>query len=243
MTVSTLLRSSRRRLLREASLLGVATLPLPVFAATSLSDALASQSSQGLQPSQDRLIFTAYRNGSRLGFHQIGFAEEEGRLTVDIEIAFDVKLAFIPLYRYRHRNREVWEGAQLVSMSTETDDNGTTFKVEVARKGDRLLVKGADGRMELPGDTPTTSYWNEAAMARGEWLDTQSGRLVRSDVTKKPIELALVEGRDVEATPYDLVGDITCTLWYAGGRWVKLRFLGEDGSVIDYALEAPQQNG
>ena len=102
---------------------------------------------------------------------------------------------------------------------------------------------GADGRLELPGDTLTTSYWNEAAMTSGEWLDTQAGRLVSSEVMKKPVEPVTIMGENVEATPYDLVGDITCTLWYADDRWVKLRFLGEDESVIDYALEAPQQNG
>ncbi|MGI9421105.1 MAG: DUF6134 family protein [Geminicoccaceae bacterium] len=218
---------ARRRLLGRAGWLGLAALPWPVFAAAS----------------RDPLIFTAYRNGSRLGFHRIDFVEDEGRLSVDIEIAFDVKLAFIPLYRYRHRNREIWEGSQLVSMSTETDDNGTAFKVDVTRSSNRLLVQGADGRLELPGETLTTSYWNEAAMASGEWLDTQAGRLVRSEVTKKPAEVVQVEDSKVEATPYDLAGDITCTLWYADRRWVKLRFVGEDGSVIDYTLETSQQNG
>ncbi len=242
MTGSRLLQPSRRQFLSQAGLLGTIALPWPVFAQTSPGDTPPSPGLKSTLPSQG-LDFTAYRNGSRLGFHRIDFAEEGKRLIVDVEIAFDVKLAFIPLYGYRHRNREVWEDGRLLSMSTETDDNGTDYRVEVVRDGNRLLADGVDGRLELPGDTLTTSYWNETAMADGVWLDTQRGQLVRSDVTRKPAEVVRVEGADVEATPYELAGDITCTLWYRDGRWVKLRFLGEDSSVIDYTLERFGQSG
>ncbi|NJO38297.1 MAG: hypothetical protein HC871_12710 [Rhizobiales bacterium] len=111
------------------------------------------------------------------------------------------------------------------------------------RAGDRLLVDGKDGRLDLPGDTPTTSYWNEASIGRGAWIDTQSGRLARSTVTPAPAEPVLVAGRKVLARRYDLDGDITCSLWYAAGRWVRLLFVGEDGSKVTYALDAPPTSG
>ncbi len=189
------------------------------------------------------IAFKAYRNDAPLGFHRIDFTREGRRLKVDIEIAFDVSFAIIPLYRYRHRNREVWENGRLLKLESETDDDGETFTVSADRDGDHILVDATTGRLELPGDTVTTSYWNEAAVTRGEWLDTQSGRLVRSTVTRKPPEPVKILGQSVEATPYELAGDITCTLWYRDGRWVGLRFIGEDGSVIDYLLETEGQSG
>lgn len=231
MTASMTLTTSRRTLLAQAGGLGLAALPWPVAAARTEKE-----------PGPRRpLTFTAYRNGSRFGFHTIDFSTEGKRIIVDIEIAFDVKLAFIPLYRYRHKNREVWEEGKLISLKTETDDNGEAQAVRVERAGGRLLVEGSGGNLDLPGDTLTTSYWNEAAVTKGEWLDTQAGKIARSVVTKRKPETVLAEGQRVEATPYDLEGDITCTLWYADGRWVKLKFIGEDGSVIDYALEAPEE--
>jgi hypothetical protein len=187
------------------------------------------------------LTFTAYRNGSLLGTHKIDFSRTDERLVVDIEITFDVKLAFIPLYRYRHKNREVWEGGKLLSLDTETDDNGTALSVKAEQVGGRILVDGSGGKLDLPIDTLTTSYWNEAAATAGEWLDTQAGNLVRSTVTKGQPESVTVEGQSLQAVPYDLEGDITCKLWYADGRWVKLAFTGEDGSMIDYALEKPDE--
>lgn len=225
--------ASRRLFLSKARLFGLAALPWPVIAS-------ASESASG---KGSPTVFTAYRNGSRLGFHRIDFSRDGDRLIADIEIAFDVKLAFIPVYRYRHRNREVWQADQLISLETETDDNGTDHKVTAFRKEGRLFVDGSEGRLDLSGDTQTTSYWNEASIERGQWIDTQSGKLVRSAVTKKPPEPVLVEGRNLEAARYDLDGDITCSLWYADGRWVKLHFVTEDDSEIEYTIDAAQQAG
>ena len=225
--------ASRRLLLSKAAVLGLVALPWPTIAS-------ASKLALG---KGGPTTFTAYRNGSRLGFHRIDFSKDEDRLVANIEIVFDVKLVFIPVYRYRHRNREVWHAGKLISLETETDDNGTAYAVSAARQGERILVDGSEGRLELPGDTLTTSYWNETSIERGQWIDTQSGKLARSAVIKKPPEPVLVEGRDLEATRYDLDGDITCSLWYADGRWVKLHFVTEDGSEIEYAIDAPQQAG
>jgi hypothetical protein len=198
---------------------------------------------QGRPEDGSSLLFTTYRNGDRLGFHRLEFSRAEERLIVDIEIVFDVKLAFIPLYRYRHRNREIWEAGRLASLNSETDDNGDRFWVKARAGGERLLVDSNSGKLDLPGDTLTTSYWNEAAVTKGEWLDTQKGQLARSTVVQRPVEPAEALGETVEANRYDLEGDITCSLWYADNRWVKLFFLGEDGSEIVYALETPRQNG
>lgn len=223
----------RRSFLCQTGLLGLSALPWPVYA----------QGTAGETDSMKSLMFTAYRDGSRLGLHRIDFSTADGRLAVDIEIAFDVKLVVVPVYRYRHKNREIWEDGRLISLDSETDDNGEAYRVKVVREDDRLLVDGAEGRLDLPGDIPTTSYWNEATIERGEWIDTQKGTLVRSTVTKLPEEPVSVEGRRVQATRYDLEGDITCSLWYADGRWVRLLFLTEDGSEIAYALGTPAENG
>jgi len=42
------------------------------------------------------------------------------------------------------------------------------------------------------------------------------------------------------ANRYDLDGDLTCSLWYADGRWAKLLFFADDGSEIAYAIETPK---
>lgn len=185
-------------------------------------------------PPPPDLRFVALRDGSRIGHHRVNFLQQGDRLLVDIEIQFEVTFAFIPLYRYRHRNREVWEGDRLVELDARTDDDGLEHWVRAEAQGGRLMVTSSEGGLDLPGETATTSYWNEASLGSGAWLDTQSGRLVRSTVEPHPPEPIRAGGREVEAKRYALAGDIDCHLWYHQGRWVGLRFEASDGSTIHY---------
>jgi hypothetical protein len=192
-----------------------------------------------LNPPSDPILFRALRNGSPIGTHKLTFLRDGEQLSVDIEIRFAVKIAFFTLYSYHHTNRETWQAGRLVAIETRTDDNGDTFRVSGRAVGDRLEVDGSSGRLSLPGDTVPSSYWSEAMATRGEWLDTQVGKLARSAVKELPEEVVEVGRQRVPAKRYALVGDITCDLWYHDGEWVKLLFLGEDGSVIDYRRLAP----
>jgi hypothetical protein len=214
---------SRRAAVR--SILGsgaVLALPVPALA---------------LPAADGEIAFRAHRNGTGIGTHRLGFSAAGNRLVVDIEISFDVSFAFVTLYRYRHRSRESWQGARLVGLDTNTDDDGERFVVRARAQADRLLVETAAGdTLALPGDTLPTSYWHERTVTASQWLDTQSGRLLRSrveQVGREPIEAA---GTRVSATRYRLEGDLSCELWYAGRLWSKLRFGASDGSTIDYVL-------
>jgi Domain of unknown function (DUF6134) len=184
------------------------------------------------------LYFEARRNDSPIGHHAVRFSEDDGRLIVDIEISLTVTFAFIPVYRYRHQNREVWAGDQLVRLDSKTDDDGTRSWVSVRADGDHLLVDGSAGHSEMPRATIPSSYWHEGTVTQEAWLDTQAGRLVRSKVEAMPAEPILAAGRTVQAKRYRLVGAITCDLWYHEGRWSKLRFVAKDGSTIEYVLLA-----
>ncbi|MGI9451735.1 MAG: DUF6134 family protein, partial [Geminicoccaceae bacterium] len=138
---------------------------------------------------------------------------------------------------------EVWQDGRLLALDTETDDNGTPYRVQARADSSGLLVDGSSGKLQLPANIASTSYWNEATIGRAEWLDTQAGKLVRSKVTIGAPEPVMASGKLVEAKPYQLEGDITCTLWYHEGRWVKLRFVASDDSVIEYAIEPAGPTG
>jgi hypothetical protein len=212
---------TRRRLLTACgALAGLAALPR----------ALA------VVPKSERLDFEALRDRSPLGWHRLRFRREGDLLHVEIAIDFEVSFAFLIFYRYRHRNHEVWQGDRLVRLDATTDDDGERFEVRARAEGERLLVEGSGGRLELPGDTLTTSYWHERTVERGEWLNTQDGRLARSTVTARGIERIKAGGREVDAARYTLEGDIDSDLWYRDSLWAKLRFQAR-GSTIEYVLQ------
>jgi hypothetical protein len=102
--------------------------------------------------------FAVTRNGSPIGYHRLRFTRDGQRLSVEIDIALEVKLAFITLYRFRHSNRELWENGRLLSFSSRTDDNRTPHQVRVRRAGEVILVEGSKGVVEAPGDALPTTY-------------------------------------------------------------------------------------
>jgi hypothetical protein len=180
--------------------------------------------------------FLVTRNGAPIGHHRLAFRTDGPRLVVEIDIELEVKLAFLTLYRYRHTNRELWEGERLLGFTSRTDDNGTAHRVEARRVRERIRVESGLGRIEAPGDTPPTGWWHRRLLGQGRWIDTQSGRLVTAAVTAKGMERVPALGRTIEADRFALQGDLALELWYAGERWVKLAFAGPDGSAIDYRL-------
>lgn len=194
-------------------------------------------------PTRGQLDFRARRNGDQIGWHRLRFFEQDDRLVVEIEIELEVRFLLFPVYRYQHTNREVWRGDRLLALESRTDDNGTRHRVSALAEGNRLLVDGTAGPFELPPDTLPTSYWHQATVERGEWLDTQSGRLVRSTVVPQGPEPITARGREVQAERYTLSGDLDCDLWYHEASWAKLRFAAADGSTIDYLLEPPDEMG
>ena len=61
-------------------------------------------------PETDTISFSVFRrNDSPMGYHRLRFKRDGDRLIMEKEISLEVTLAFVTAYRYRHRNREVWE--------------------------------------------------------------------------------------------------------------------------------------
>ena len=81
----------------------------------------------------------------------------------------------MPVYRYVHRNTEVWQGDRLVSLDTRTDDNGDSFTVSARRTAEGIEVEGAEGRVLAPADILPTSYWRGDTINQTRLLDTQRG--------------------------------------------------------------------
>ena len=186
--------------------------------------------------------FAVDRNGSPIGHHRLSFARNGDRLDVAIDIALEVKLAFLTLYRYRHQNREVWEGDRLVSFTSSTDDNGTPHRVSARRSGDVILVESGGGRIEAPGDALPTTYWQRRFLDAPTWIDTQSGRLLSCTVTPRGSAQIDAVGQNVAADRFAVTGDLTLDLWYAAEHWVRLESPASDGSTIGYMRDrAPPQ--
>lgn len=157
-----------RYLLKLALLLALAA-TVPATAAAQLQMAALP-----LDPMQ----FKVTRNGEPLGTHRVSFSREGDSLIVDIAIRFEVRLAFITVFRYQHDAREVWRDGRLVAFDSLTDDDGDRFQVAARATPEGLRVAGTGGEYLAPTGTVPSSYWHYGMIRHTRVLDSQSGRMI-----------------------------------------------------------------
>ena len=189
--------------------------------------------------STEGIAFEVLRNGSPIGSHTISFEQQDDQLIVDIEIGLEVKLAFFTLFDYQHRNREVWENGRLVSIDTQTDNNGELHQVSGRAMGDGFLVTGKDEQILLPGDVIPTSYWNPATRGAETLLNTQNGELIDVKVTPKYTQTVEMPWGESKGQLHRISGELEVDLWYdPAGCLLKMSFKAPgDGSTIDYRAD------
>ena len=221
--------AARPRILRVAAIAACAGVGLALSAA--LPAAAAAPSRPLAHPRA--LSFDILRNGAVIGRHTMRFAEDGARLTVDIEIRIKVRFAAIPVFRYEHNSREIWQGGRLVALDTSTNDDGTPFRVKARADGDHLVVDGSVGHLIVPGDIMPTSYWDRRMVAQSEALDSQRGRVVHLVITPGAPDTIEVDGALAATERYGVSGDLDMTLWYLpGGEWAKLVFEAKGAPIV-----------
>ena len=171
------------------------------------------------------LEFDVLREGSPIGTHRVTIDDRDGETRVDIAIDLAVRFAFLTVYRYTHRSREIWRDGRLAALDAQTDDNGERTQVEARATAEGLAVTGSGGVYIAAHDTIPTSYWNRDKLARDRLLDTQSGKLI--DVTAQRLT------NDASGATWRLSGDLEADLAYGPtGDWTALAFMTRGSRIV-----------
>jgi hypothetical protein len=182
-------------------------------------------------------VFSILHEGDKIGRHTVSYRRDGDVLHVDIAIDIEMRVLFIPIFKYRHRNSEVWRGGRLISMKTETDDNGTEYWVMARATDTGLVVETDDTSFIAPADIMPTSYWSKNIVDTSVLLDTQHGRLVEVSISPENLQHVATAKGTVEAKRFNILGDLSLSLWYTpAGRWVKTSF-SVRGVEIEYQLQ------
>lgn len=185
------------------------------------------------------LSFTVTRNGAPIG-SQIYRIDRQGRhVVVDIHTDIDFRLLWIPVYRFRHESREIWDGDRLIRMVSNTDDNGNPVALDVRAEGRVLKVGGEAGPAEVDSSAVPASLWNSVVVERQRLLDTVTGTVLATKVAFLGDEVLTVAGKSVQTRRYRLSGDYSRDLWYdsGDGSLVRVLFEARDGSEVEYVLD------
>lgn len=187
-------------------------------------------------PADGRLQFTVVRDGEPIGTHNYRFAKNAAGTTVHIRTDIDYRFLFLPLYRFRHTSKEVWSGGKLTELSSRTDDNGESIRIEAHANGKGLVVNSLDGKYRAgPGVVPS-SLWNVDVVRAKELLSTIRGELLKTDSKFLGEEVLTLNGRQVPTRRYRLIGQFERNVWYErdSNVLVRVKFKASDGSWVEY---------
>lgn len=202
---------------------------------------LVGAASAQAEPVTREWRFRAFLGEEPIGHHGFRVLARGQERELVTEAQFDVKLLFINAYRYRHQNRELWDGQCLQSLRSSTNDNGEHYTVAGDRQADHFTVTTPAGTRKLPACVMSFAYWDPQILEQSHLLNTQSGEYVpvRAELEgEEPLEIG---GLPTWARRYRLqAGAMQIWLWYsASGEWLALRTLTERGDPLTYRLEAP----
>lgn len=183
--------------------------------------------------------FTVYRSGSEIGQHKVTFANDGGALVVRSLFDIAVKFLGVTVYRYHYLSQETWRGGELAGLASSVNDNGTETTVDARQKDNALVVNGPEAKDELvPLPILPSTHWDSQVIDAAKVLNTINGKVDGVKLVELGPDTVTVAGAPHAATHYRYTGDITAETWYdAGGHWVKLRFPGSDGTLIDYVCQ------
>lgn len=223
-----------------------------ILVAASLSYAEAvDAASVGDDPFQyygDEIVFDVVRDGSEVGTHRVTFRRDAGDIVVDSRFEVKIKVLVVPVYSYLYTSTERWRDGKLISLSAETDDNGKKSDVEVTRSEGKLHLKGSGGAFTINGDIYPTTHWNSGVIGATRVINTITGKVNDVTMDDRGMETVLLGNEQGSARHYAYQGDLVTEVWYDdAGRWVKMRFPGKDGVMIEYKCKtcgaAPRRTG
>ena len=183
--------------------------------------------------------FRVYLDGKEIGFHNFSLSGDTDDQVLVTEAEFDVKLLFITVYKYRHRNQETWRGNCLRSIDSQTNANGDRFSVSGQQLSGKFDID-ADEKSQIPGNCVMSfAYWDPSFLEQQFLLNSQTGEYTEVDIEPVGEQSILVQGREIVADRYRVTAPgVELEVWYSKGQgeWLGLQSTTKEGRKIRYEL-------
>ncbi|HEX6111454.1 MAG TPA: DUF6134 family protein [Geminicoccaceae bacterium] len=167
-----------------------------------------------------------------IGEHRMSVRRDHDDVVVEHTAELAVEILGITAFHRRTRFREIWRGDRLAAFEGLVEDNGESFPVRARADGDRLVVQGTAGRTEAPAATAPSEPSLEFAIEREWFFDSKTGELLNATVTRAGREPLKVGDRVVDATRYEIAGDLEQHVWFDGsGAWVQWRLWRQSAAI------------
>ena len=191
-----------------------------------------------LQSYGPEMSFNIKRNGNQIGSHEVNFKTSDEQLIIEATTKIRVKFLFFTAYKFDYKAKEIWQNGELVSLLSQTNDNGKRSEVKLDYGTDIVNATNYDVTFSntLDGMIYTTNHWNPNVLKANVVLNTVTGKLNQVQINQMGEEMVPIGSNKRIAIHHRYDGDLNnISTWYDEKlRWVGLNFKGKDGSIISY---------
>jgi len=184
--------------------------------------------------------FSIFYKDARIGAHTITHSAEGDGVRIATTIEMTVKVLFFTAFAFTHRSEEVWRDGRLMSLSSETHEDGETTHVSGTATAQGFRNISNAGPFIAAADTLTSNcLWSPDVLRQDTLIDAQYGGVIGLSVRKLADERLALPGRSAGASCYRFITPyVAGSVWYdEAGRWVQAAF-ERDGAFIEYRLDA-----
>ena len=185
-------------------------------------------------PDDKEVSFDVIRKNKIIGNLTTKFIEDEENLVLHSILDINVKILFIPAYKFFQETRETWHNGNFISINGFTDfEDDREYKINGKDEDGFFRVTGMDGLLELDENIIPLNYWNKDILKEKKLFDTQKGIVRRISVKKLKDEKIKINGSKLLAEKYifnatknpkDKGPFPEYTLWYHKEELLKMEF-------------------
>ena len=185
-------------------------------------------------PDDKKVSFDVIRKNKVIGHLTTKFILNEEDLILHSVLDIEVKVLFIPAYKFFQETKETWRNDSFISIDGFTDfEDDREYKIDGKDEDGFFRVTGMDGLLELNKNIIPLNYWNKQMLKEKEVFDTQKGIVRKISVKKLKNEKIKINDSKLEAEKYTFNATKNpkdkgpfpeYTLWYYNDELLKMEF-------------------
>ena len=185
-------------------------------------------------PDDKEVSFDVIRKKKNIGSLISKFIENEDSVLLHSVLNINVKVLFIPAYKFFQETKETWKNGEFVSIDGFTDfEDDREYKITGNDEDNFFIASGMDGQLKLDKNIVPLNYWNLEMLNEKEVFDTQKGIVRTIEVKQLEDEKIKISNIEILANKYvfnasknpkDKGPFPEYKLWYFEKELIKMEF-------------------
>ena len=186
-------------------------------------------------PKDNEVSFDVIRKNKIIGNLTSKFKTKNETLTLYSVLDINVKILFIPAYKFFQETTETWKSGEFIAINGFTDfEDEREYKINGIDKDGFFVATGMDGKLELDENIIPLNYWNKQMLKEDEVFDTQKGIVREIKVEKLDDEEIKINKQKIVAEKFIFNASKNSkdkgpfpeyTLWYYNDELLKMEFI------------------